>query len=235
RYRERYSAGEQRPREGQRRTSPAGSEQVFHEHRWHNVPESESRGSDSGERRNRYHAAATAKFAQALKDAGIPNSESWETAARSVFDRMSLDALIHFTKNIREYRFFPTFEALRKHLSARYPRASEKAEGGYDSAKGILFLNGGKTVHEIARRYAHEFAHAVDGKFSLSGSPDWQSAWKKELDTHAAQTLLGARVRRDAHEGFAEFGVAVWTMYSAEIVQKLFPRCWAVWQKLGLV
>jgi len=39
---ERYSARDEGPREGQRRISPSGSEQVFHEHRWHNIPPSES-------------------------------------------------------------------------------------------------------------------------------------------------------------------------------------------------
>lgn len=39
---QRYSARGEGPREGQRRISPAGSEQVFHEHRWHNIPQSES-------------------------------------------------------------------------------------------------------------------------------------------------------------------------------------------------
>ncbi len=41
---ERYSTQDEGPREGQRRTSAAGSQQVFHEHRWHNVPEHESAG-----------------------------------------------------------------------------------------------------------------------------------------------------------------------------------------------
>lgn len=91
---------------------------------------------------------------------------------------------------------------------------------------------GSKTAHET---YAHEFAHVVDGPdFEYSHGPEWTAAWKAEMVDGPVR--ISAYSQSASHEGWAEFGRAVVTKPANHpALKKHFPRCFAVWEQLGLV
>ncbi|MCR4416101.1 MAG: hypothetical protein NUV77_27105, partial [Thermoguttaceae bacterium] len=95
RYRERYSAGEQGPREGQRRTSPAGSEQVFHEHRWHNVPETGGGEHASADellrQKDLIRSVVESKISTAREPGAVDYRPVDETEARRLESQTGLD------------------------------------------------------------------------------------------------------------------------------------------------
>jgi len=83
-------------------------------------------------------------------------------------------------------------------------------------------------AHEI---YAHEMAHGLDGKtFAHSAGPEWQAAWKAELQGGQLTEYAAG----EAREGWAEFGRLLFDgEHDLSQVKQKYPKCWAVFDKLG--
>lgn len=171
--------------------------------------------------------------------------KEYAEAAQEVLSRMPPRALDRFRAGQSEPPLFvPSIDAVNPALAgifAGMPKVVAKLKAGvklgaaYLSGGGVsgrLVLDGGD-IWSAASVYAHEFGHAVDGpKKELSSSPAWQDAFAAELRGGQLNRYSGT----SPAEGFAEFGRLLYGgQWTAEGVRKKFPRCFAYWQKQGLV
>ena len=203
------------------------------------------------------HREQVGKIIGALKSAtslSPAQKAEYATAAQKAIGAMTPAMLARFTAGqSRDVTFHASAVDLAQHLAGKYPQLAasflkegERFAGVYERS-GIasgkpeagLHLDGGgtgtgnaaKLTHEV---YAHEFAHAIDGKdFALSSSPAWQEAFKAELADGRLTEYGGSK----PSEGFAEFGRAVLSpdRFPPAKVKAAFPKCWAVWHGAGLV
>ena len=75
---------------------------------------------------------------------------------------------------------------------------------------------------------AHATAHSLDE--GHSNSPEWQDAWREEIQAGD----LSRYAATSPVEGFAEFGRLAWSE-QAKYAAEQFPMSWAFWQGAGLV
>ena len=120
--------------------------------------------------------------------------------------------------------------------------ASGQTIPGYEGA-GTLHLDGGSDTdpdvkpagrngpHLTTHLYAHELGHVVDGHQEYSTTPEWEAAWKSEIDRD--DTPLSQYARTDAVEGFAEYYRLALT--DAVAARQSYPKCHAYFARLGFV
>lgn len=194
------------------------------------------------------HAAALRevgqRLGQALAKAQLPphQQEAYRQSANRALARLSETALRRLHKNLGEAQFHASVPDVARAFAQAAGRpveeyASRKIGGFYDPNTGALNLDGGlEHLNPDMDRdgiYAHEIAHAVDGRnMVLSRSAAWQEAYRAEIDR--PDNPLSQYARTSPQEGFAEFGRLLWSDRQEE-AQRLFPRCYAFWKKGGLV
>ena len=108
-----------------------------------------------------------------------------------------------------------------------------------DDGKGTLHLDysRGEDEADAVWTHAHEIHHAIDGNDKFSGTPEWQSAYKKEIyvdpklpeDKHPLSRHASSR----PNEGFAEFGAMI--VADPEMARDMFPECYAFFNKQGFI
>jgi hypothetical protein len=94
---------------------------------------------------------------------------------------------------------------------------------------GILRVDGDSAGINRYDIYAHELGHALDFKHRHSNTPEWDEAWKEEIN-HPDKPLSNYATL-DKHEGFAEYARLFGT--GQYIEAKLFPKCYACFKKWG--
>jgi hypothetical protein len=99
-------------------------------------------------------------------------------------------------------------------------------DGGADSP---TFPKGFTSANSTRHTYAHEMAHALDGRREHSTTEKWMLAWESEVKSGELSDY-GAT---NPIEGFAEFGRLVWT--NPREARDSFPQCWAYWKEQGWV
>jgi hypothetical protein len=158
---------------------------------------------------------------------------------------MSPRALQRLRANVKGVRFHEDRDGLTEYLRRTDKGVRDFLEeveeyggkhllgGAYDSKSKSLDLDGGATATQehglgCEHYHAHELTHALDGHHEISGTPEWQEAWKAEANTGR----LTKQATRSAAEALAEFGRCRLTGYKSEaLLRKHFPKCWAVWEK----
>lgn len=173
--------------------------------------------------------------------------EYFESTQR-VVKAMSPKALARFNSGAAGgINFYSSMEELNKGVRAGFPNFKGQVAGVYAHTKqsGSLHVDGGRMGESAAQMraagravqshelYAHEFAHSIDGpKLEISSSPEWQRAWREELQDGALTEYAGKK----SSEGFAEFGRLVLSgEHNLAEIKRDYPKCFAVWQKHGLV
>ncbi len=120
---------------------------------------------------------------------------------------------------------------LQGYLSA-FKSGKLKPGAAYQPKTGRIHLDGDLSgdyqAHEV---YAHALGHAIDGpKKEISGSPEWQEAWKAEIRGGG----LNKYATKTASEGMAEFCRLVYGG-GAEKAKASFPKAYAAFEKHGLL
>ena len=172
--------------------------------------------------------------------------------AQAVIKRMSPAAAERFTRHLKGAVFVADLSGIREGIAqissnpdgVRASLSKVQGEVGGCYCNGHVVLDGSHSAASQARSgrnavktaahvYAHEMAHAIDGPgHELSKSPDWQEAFTEEL----SKGKLNKYSSTKASEGWAEFGRLILAgEYGHEMVEKHFPKCWAVWKKHGLI
>ena len=181
--------------------------------------------------------------------------EAYLAAAQQVLGFMPNQAIEKLNTNLDTAVFFQNTDDLTKMLQTISSKDYDNkiVGGAWVNAgprqgelmtQGKLMLDGGgelgdkypDTTREV---YAHEFSHAIDylnspGKgiaSRISSTWNWISAWDDEINT--GYEPLSKYARKDATEGFAEFGRLCYT--NPKQAKELFPRCWNIWVDRGLV
>lgn len=80
--------------------------------------------------------------------------------------------------------------------------------------------------------WAHEFAHAVDGRRELSLKTEWILAWEEEIKNSSFPPSEYST--SNAIEGFAEYGRMIFTGRAKE-ARLEFPKCWQFWKNQELL
>ncbi len=227
-------------------------------------PELHPRGADG-----RFGDSVTSLAHDALDKSSLPESqrEFFKKCLKQALASMPETAHELIKQNTRGFQFYENADKLTTGLLSTNPadtpkEATKRAEflerirsgqeagaaGAYDTATGVLHLNGdapkqsffpklwGKKPDDSVletERYTHEFMHAVDGpKMTISSSSAWISAWAQEIQaTGGISPYAGTAT----YEGFAEFGRALYArQHSAKEIEKLFPKCSKVFKDNGL-
>lgn len=80
---------------------------------------------------------------------------------------------------------------------------------------------------------AHELGHVFDGSvYIYSESRSWETAWGEEIDVEGSP--LSGYAQTDPQEGFAEFARLL-LLQDRGVARQKFPKCYAYWEKEGLV
>lgn len=182
------------------------------------------------------------------------------TAAHGILSRMSPKAAERFAAHQnRPPHFAADLRGINEEMAARLDAAGENTRAAEIRARrdptGGCYIHGGGQgaglildgnaslagllggphgyKNSTPHVYAHEFAHAIDGpKKEISNSPEWQEAAKEEI---RPDTLTRYAATKPS-EGFAEFGRLLYAgSLSAEDVRQKFPKCYAVWEKHGIL
>lgn len=177
----------------------------------------------------------------ALAEGGLTEAQKdeYRAAIRVVIGRLTPLALARVQAEVREYKFYKSWQELTDAIRRKYPKMRIKGtiKGALDR-DGSLHLNGGGTLFgrpaKLEEFYAHEITHAIDGRgHEISNSPEWQEAWKAEIQDGA---YLGPDSSRSPQEGFGEFGaMLLGSGTSADQVEEVMPRCVHVWKERGIL
>jgi hypothetical protein len=100
---------------------------------------------------------------------------------------------------------------------------------------GQLHIDGGydESDDSATHIHAHELGHAVDGtSHELSGSKDWQEAFREEIDKDGDPLTKYART--NPSEGFAEYCRLLITGQIRQAKDD-FPKCWAFFKARELM
>ncbi len=204
---------------------------------------------------------AAAKIKDTLKGAAnlTPEQRAHHAASiDTVVKRMPRGALDRMAKHVDGVVWHADVRELTENLGKVSRKVRESAarggvvKGFYATTDKELWLDGNvkrKTGDDIWNKdrenahetYAHEMAHAVDGPdFEHSHGEEWMAAWREEIgDVKPAPTekpKLSRYATSAPHEGWAEFGRLVYGTNTdhAKIAAK-FPKCAAIWKKLGVM
>lgn len=170
-----------------------------------------------------------------------PNLQSYRSETKALFASLPSQAQTRIKANVSSIRHFSSVEEVTqvvasrsKALSDRLVTTGHKANGAYSPTTGELILDGpgkqtGGQSLSVKEVHAHEIAHALDGRKGdrISETPEWRSAWEKELKG-GALSKYGAS---SPSEGFAEFGRAAWA--SDIDLSASFPVCARLWEGKG--
>lgn len=182
-----------------------------------------SRGGSVEEQYRRCMIELHARMNRGLKEADLSERQrrQYRKSTKEVMARMSLDAVIRLHANVKEFKYYPSHEALKTGVLSKYPslRATfasptKKIRGMFDK-DGTLHLDGGGTMFQdmpaksVAEFHAHEMTHALDENLGrvFSGTRRWQQVWKQEIQGHPDYS---SHAHRYAHEAFAEAGQQIY-------------------------
>lgn len=200
------------------------------------------------------------KFKSAIDAAGDTLTAEQRTqymqAIEGVTAYMSDEMLRRANVNVDGVKFYAdTLELTAEFAEAQLMQNPNLRIGGVFASTGerptagVLHLDGGvKGGIDVRDIYAHEMAHAFDGKpgeasetseggtyYPLeevaSHTPTWKLAYNAEINRPEAPLSEYALESRE--EGFAEFGRLVLTR--PREARELFPKSYEAWQKLGLI
>lgn len=152
-------------------------------------------------------------------------------AAHSVIERMGAGAAARM-KDLQHVMIFEDEKHLSEVLSSHFPDKAKELEGG--SLTAASYMEGASSVFvghadkvKLVGVMSHELMHAVDGEFKeISGSKEWQDAWKAEVRDVSKLTNYG---QKSPSEGLAEFGRMLWsTSIPIDKIEKSFPRMTAI-------
>lgn len=168
---------------------------------------------------------------KALAESDLPQRKKKEfVTAKRILGKMTPEAVRLFHANVKSVQFYPSHDALTQGFRAKYSRAKVKGllKGCFDR-DGELHLNGGGELFgrpaPLSEFYAHEMTHALDCNHSLSGTPEWKTAWEKE------RAFLNASGQRDVVEGLAELGqMVLGSKITRAELRQVMPRCLRFWE-----
>lgn len=176
-------------------------------------------------------------------------ADHFRSSLSQALSRMTATALERAKRSLPGgFRFHNDPGNVTQEYQVRYrTKRTDLLGGWFDHQDGTIDVNGDPSSGTAAEIYAHELSHAVDWSRTMQGegyecssSGDWQDAWEREIDATEKTPLsdkpevrLSEYARKDAREGFAEFGRLVYT--DRERAEKDFPRCWDFWKQKGLV
>jgi len=210
--------------------APAGSDGHGHELRLRQVQAKVDRGL----------AAADLTDAQ---------REEYRQASKNSLARMSPAALKRVHKSVREFRYYPSHDAVTAGIKAKYQSLKLKPATvirGMLDRDGMVHLDGpgvmftGKPERTASEFHAHELSHAIDRvmnkgrpRYEISDTPEGQVVWREELSSCA---LIGQPGRQQPHEGFAEVGAYLLGHESVpEEVARAMPRAIQLWKDKELL
>jgi hypothetical protein len=153
---------------------------------------------------------------------------------------MTPAAVLRLCTNVKEIKFYNSFQTLTAAYKAKYPQAPLVNIKGVFDPTGTLHLDGGGDLFgrpnvPVEEFHAHELTHAIDGVgHDISeNDPAWRKAWEREIrDTLA----FGQNGASNVREGLAEFGQFVLGTpgLTRRQVRQMFRRCLDVWEGRGL-
>ncbi len=171
-----------------------------------------------------------------MADRGIKAAPSLSQQLRTVYKKTVENAIRHLPRpaleqmhrNATEMKFYKDSAA----VSAEYQRLSNTTEGAshfFDHDTGMLYLGSGRRigsrVYPLEGMYVHEFGHCIDRGRTITGTQEWQEAWRDEM----ANAQLTPYSAEDEQEGLAEFIRELYTgrLPPSELMRR-FPRCAAI-------
>jgi hypothetical protein len=200
-------------------------------------------GGDDPEHRQRL-ADIHARIDRGLTEADLSDERQreYQTAIRSVVERLTPGAVRRLHANGREYRFYSSWTELTAAVRRKYPGLvipeGRVLKGMFDR-DGTLHLDGGGDYHgrpdvPVKEFQAHEVTHAIDGTdHELSNSDGWRKAWEAEIRDGG---FLGPNSTRSPTEGWGDFGMMVLgTDISVTDTQAVMPRCVSFWRDNSLL
>ena len=207
-------------------------------------PEQVQKRKDSWDMRWKVRSKIVHRLAAA--DA-LPNSrkKQYMEHIQKVLDYMPVGALKTASLTVRDAQFHNSTIGLTKFLKGssyegiiggawRHVAGQITGELHLDGGDDIGGNVGGQTAREI---YSHEFGHAVDGdphtgRFRSDGE-DWQQAWQEEVNLKHAP--LSEYAKTSPSEGWAEFARMAWSGMRPRDIREMYPKCYEVFKKHGLV
>jgi hypothetical protein len=163
-------------------------------------------------------------FHASTKD--IPEAMIEQIAGQPGLDDSQRDAIRKQYAHLRDAKIGGVYMNGFKHVHVDGDGPGANTKGRHGKDFGL--------AHGI---YGHEFTHAIDGpSHEISKSPEWQSAFAKEIaHDPAAEPPLTRYAGTKPSEGLAEFGRLV---YASDVphaqIAKEFPQATAIFKAHGL-
>ena len=144
--------------------------------------------------------------------------------------------------NVKEVKFHGSIDSLtdQARQEGMWVRTGQKVGGlaitEPGESKVTLHLDGGDETGEgygdLAKHLmAHELGHAADPGGRHSSSPEWRDAFNAEVKVPGDP--LSRYATKSPREGFAEYARLM--VADRSKAERDFPRCWAAWEKRGLL
>jgi hypothetical protein len=200
------------------------------------------RGVGPGEKVEGVTEALKARLVADIDASDVPRGYQYDhkKAAATACSRMSDKAAGLLSKNLSKLtvsnerdlldqfiKEHPEQESLKrlKQMGATVPAA-------YNRQTGEVVVGKETNPKRLAQNHAHEYAHVIDGdSFSFSNTEEWRQAWEKEMAGGGLSNLGAA----STFEGFAEFGMCLWTgAVDEDTLKQKFPESYQVFQEFGL-
>lgn len=176
-----------------------------------------------------------------LKASQMPKEQraAYAKNVSSVLNRMPDEALSRIAENLQSVNFYGDLKELGLSANIEDDRTRDRIASGevqvggyYRKSDRLLALDGDSRNSPASALYAHELTHAIDGPgYEISSSPEWGAAFAAELKGGQLTRYGGSK----PSEGLAEFGRFLYAGDRQEEVRARFPRCWAVFEQLGLL
>lgn len=176
-----------------------------------------------------------------LKASPVPKEQraAYAKNVSSVLNRMPDEALSRIAENLQSVNFYGDLKELGLSANIEDDRTRDRIASGevqvggyYRKSDRLLALDGDSRNSPASALYAHELTHAIDGPgYEISSSPEWGAAFAAELKGGQLTRYGGSK----PSEGLAEFGRFLYAGDRQEEVRARFPRCWAVFEQLGLL
>ena len=172
----------------------------------------------------------------------VPREErqKFEKTLHACVDMMTAPMVERIKTTIGGATFYKSLEEMTATL---FPdKFSQKTEGGRflvggawathsDERVGSLHLDGGGSSGDPRGFYAHELGHAIDFRYVHSNTPEWQDAYREEIDQpHHPLTKYATT---SPSEGLAEYFRLLNMQFKDAKLS--FPKCFAAFKKWGYV